>query len=118
VKHGAVCGTSGNPGSEESFESIRGTLSKCEFRGTEMVERDEINDEMTSGDVGSADVPPWPREGSDFRRRRRLNRADSAGLSVALSLSCMVIFNSSKGGFIEDSPGINEICRVSIDHRA
>lgn len=55
VKHGAVCGTSGRPGSEESLESMRGTLSKCEFRGTEIVERDEISEEMTSGEVGSVE---------------------------------------------------------------
>lgn len=55
VKHGAVCGTSGRPGSEESLESMRGTLSKCEFRGTEIADKDEISDEMTSGDVGSVE---------------------------------------------------------------
>jgi hypothetical protein len=97
VKHGAVCGTSGRPGSEESFESMRGTLSKCEFRGTEIADRDEISDEMTSGDVGSVEeLGPWPRRGSDLRRRRRLSRADSAcwGGSGKGSSRCMA-FNSS-----------------------
>lgn len=103
VKQGAVCGTSGKPGSDESLESIRGTVSKCEFRGTEMVDSEEISDEMTSGDVGSAELP-CPREGSDLRRRRRLSRADSAGLNAgALSFSCMAEFNSSIGQGIVSS---------------
>lgn len=38
-----------------------------------MAERDEMSDEMTSGEVGSP-----LREGIDLRRRRRLSRADSA----------------------------------------
>ena len=37
------------------MESMRGTLSKCEFRGMEIVERDEISEEMTSGEVGSVE---------------------------------------------------------------
>ena len=49
-------------------------VSKWEFRGTEMAEREEMREEMTSGDVGSVPL----REGSDLRRRRRLSRADSA----------------------------------------
>lgn len=32
---------------------MRGTLSKWLWTGTEIVEREEINDEMTSGDAGS-----------------------------------------------------------------
>lgn len=39
-----------------------------------MAEREEMREEMTSGEVGSA---PW-REGNDLRRRRRLSKADSA----------------------------------------
>lgn len=95
-----MCGTSGNPGSDESFESMRGTLSKCEFRGTEIVDRDEISDEMTSGDVGSVEefAPCARRAPSDLRRpRRRDRRADSAclGCTGAPSLRCMA-FNSSR----------------------
>lgn len=95
VKQGAVCGTSGKPGSDESLESMRGTLSKCEFRGTEIVDRDEISDEMTSGDVGSADeFAPFPRRAPrDLRRRRRDRRADSACLGGvgAPSFRCMAL---------------------------
>ena len=96
MKQGAVRGNSETPVSEESFELISGTLSKCEFRGTEILERDEIKDEMTSGDVGSVDeFAPWPRSGSDLRRRRRVSSADSAclGGAGALCSSCMA-FNS------------------------
>lgn len=121
MKQGAVCGTSGKPGSEESFESMRGTVSKCEFRGTEIVDRDEIRDEITSGEVGSADMlAPWARRApSDLRRRRRARRADSAclGCAGAPSLSCMA-FNSQ--GIPSSSqklcPGINEIGR-NVDER-
>lgn len=94
-----MCGTSGSPGSDESFESMRGTLSKCEFRGTEIVDRDEIRDEITSGDVGSVEefAPCARRAPSDLRRRRRDRRADSAclGCTGAPSLRCMA-FNSSR----------------------
>jgi hypothetical protein len=98
VKHGAVCGTSGRPGSEESLESMRGTLSKCEFRGTEMADKDEISDEMTSGDVGSVEeLGAWPGPpGRDLRRRRRLSKAEFAcwGGAGKRSSRCMA-FNSS-----------------------
>jgi hypothetical protein len=118
VKHGAVCGTSGKPGSDESLESMRGTLSKCEFRGTEIVDRDEISDEMTSGDVGSAnEFAPFPRRvPRDLRRRRRDRRADSAclGGAGALSFRCMA-FNSQGDvkpfRFQNLALEINEICR-------
>lgn len=52
-------------------DSMRGTLSKWVWRGTEMVERDEINEEITSGDAGSTVeefffLAAWDR---DLRRR-------------------------------------------------
>lgn len=118
MKHGAVCGTSGKPGSESSlepFESIRGMLSKCEFRGTEIADRDEISDEITSGEVGS----PCPRPGSDLRlRRRRLSRADSAGLGSAgaSSLSCMAFNSSGRSRSYSCLLEINEICRRGGEH--
>lgn len=129
VKHGAVCGTSGRPGSEESLESMRGTLSKCEFRGTEMVDKDEINDEMTSGDVGSVEeLEAWPRPpGRDLRRRRRLSKAESACLGGAGkgSLRCMAFNSSSRlrdgitrprvlGGQTRGRK-INERCRERVE---
>lgn len=40
-------------GAEGISGSMRGTLSKWLWTGTEIVEREEINDEMTSGDAGS-----------------------------------------------------------------
>lgn len=40
-------------GAEGISGSMRGTLSKWLCTGTEIVEREEINDEMTSGDAGS-----------------------------------------------------------------
>ena len=52
-------------------DSMRGTLSKWVWTGTEMVERDEINEEITSGDAGSTVeefffLAAWDR---DLRRR-------------------------------------------------
>lgn len=75
-----MCGTSGNAGSDSV--SNFGTVSKCEFRGTEMVEREEMREEMTSGEVGSVPL----REGSDLRRRRRLSRADSAWMGFSFDI--------------------------------
>lgn len=68
--------------------SIFGTVSKCEFRGTDMAEREEIREEMTSGEVGSP-----LREGIDLRRRRRLSSADSACTGAEFSFKRMA-FNS------------------------
>lgn len=52
-------------------ESMRGKLSKCDCRGTDIVESDEINDEITSGEaVSTVDgFARWARDGSDFLRR-------------------------------------------------
>lgn len=58
-------------------ESMRGPLSKCDWRGTEMVDSDEINDEITSGE-------PWSTTGltdgfrDGFPLRRRDRRAEDA----------------------------------------
>lgn len=50
--------------------SMRGILSKCDWRGTEIVESDEIREEMTSGDAGSTAVADGSlscvREGMDL----------------------------------------------------
>lgn len=73
-------GTSGNAGSDSV--SNFGTVSKCEFRGTERVDREEMREEMTSGEVGSIPL----REGSDLRRRRRLSRADSAWMGFSFDI--------------------------------
>lgn len=63
-----------------------GTLSKWLWTGTEIVEREEINDEITSGDAGSTVeglfLAAWAREGRDLRRRA--SSADCAGTPFAV----------------------------------
>lgn len=69
---------------------MRGTFkSKCDCRGTEIAEREDISEVITSGEVGSAAVEEFPACAPERSFLRRLARSeDWTGASGVVAECC------------------------------